>query len=344
MLGDSDELRVGEWVCAIGNPLAYEHTVTVGVVSFIGRKLFDMSLDNYIQTDAAINFGNSGGPLINARGEVIGINSAISRQASSIGFAVPINQAKLILPQLKATGRVSRGYIGVALRDVDPDLQASLKLSRTRERWCRTSRRDRPAIARAAPYDLITRSTDRDVATNDELIREIARREPGSTARLEVLRDDRPRRCREAGGAPPAAGQPRTGRRTGKPTGRCIDRAPGELGLTVIEIDAIERSSLRRAGGHDRPARPARRAMSAAHDAGHRARADHSRDQSPAGSLGRRHAPDRAAPGDSMASSSICRHGPAEHPDGPHGPLAVVPLRSRRRSARDWHTGRTGPV
>ena len=128
MLGDSDDLRVGEWVCAIGNPLAYEHTVTVGVVSFIGRKLFDMSLDNYIQTDAAINFGNSGGPLINARGEVIGINSAISRQASSIGFAVPINQAKAILPQLKAKGGVSRGYIGVALRDVDPDLQHSLQL------------------------------------------------------------------------------------------------------------------------------------------------------------------------------------------------------------------------
>ena len=108
-LGNSDELRVGEWVCAIGNPLAYEHTVTVGVVSFIGRKLFDTSLDNYIQTDAAINFGNSGGPLINSRGEVIGINSAISRQASSIGFAVPINQAKLILPQLMDRGHVSRG-------------------------------------------------------------------------------------------------------------------------------------------------------------------------------------------------------------------------------------------
>jgi serine protease Do len=93
---------VGEWVCAIGNPLGYEHTVTVGVVSFIGRKLFDPSLDDYIQTDAAINFGNSGGPLINARGEVIGINSAISSRASNIGFAVPINQAVAILPQLKA--------------------------------------------------------------------------------------------------------------------------------------------------------------------------------------------------------------------------------------------------
>src|SRR5436190_9520944 len=85
-LGNSDELRVGEWVCAIGNPLGYVHSVTVGVVSFIGRKLFDPSLDDYIQTDAAINFGNSGGPLINTRGEVIGINSAISSRASNIGF------------------------------------------------------------------------------------------------------------------------------------------------------------------------------------------------------------------------------------------------------------------
>src|SRR5207247_4417412 len=87
-LGDSSTLRMGEWVCAIGNPLGYEHSVTVGVVSFLGRKLFDASLDNYIQTDAAINFGNSGGPLINARGEVIGIHAAISSRASSIGFAV----------------------------------------------------------------------------------------------------------------------------------------------------------------------------------------------------------------------------------------------------------------
>ena len=120
--------------CAIGNPLAYEHTVTVGVVSFIGRKLFDTSLDRYIQTDAAINFGNSGGPLINARGEVIGINAAISSRAANIGFAVPINQARAILPQLRDKGRVSRGYIGVALRDVDPDLQRSLGLKTAQRR------------------------------------------------------------------------------------------------------------------------------------------------------------------------------------------------------------------
>ena len=127
-LGDSMSLRMGEWVCAIGNPLGYEHSVTVGVVSFLGRKLFDASLDNYIQTDAAINFGNSGGPLLNSRGEVIGINSAISSRASNIGFAVPINGAVSILPQLRDTGKVSRGYIGVALRDVDGDLVKSLTL------------------------------------------------------------------------------------------------------------------------------------------------------------------------------------------------------------------------
>src|SRR5436853_2730671 len=127
-LGNSDALRVGEWVCAIGNPLAYEHTVTVGVDSYRGRKLLDSSLDNYIQTDAAINFGNSGGPLINGRGEVVGINAAISQRASNIGFAVPINEATAILPQLKAEGHVARGFMGVQLTDVDPDLQRSLKL------------------------------------------------------------------------------------------------------------------------------------------------------------------------------------------------------------------------
>ena len=132
-------LRVGEWVCAIGNPLGYVHSVTVGVVSFIGRKLFDASLDDYIQTDAAINFGNSGGPLINARGEVIGINSAISSRASNIGFAVPINQAVAILPQLKARGKVSRGFIGVVAdrRHARPAAIAQAA-GRRAARWCRT--------------------------------------------------------------------------------------------------------------------------------------------------------------------------------------------------------------
>src|SRR5688572_15435076 len=191
-LGDSDALRVGEWVLAIGNPLAYEHTVTVGVVSFIGRKLFDTSLDRYIQTDAAINFGNSGGPLINARGEVIGINAAISSRASNIGFAVPINQASAILPQLRETGKVSRGYIGVAPRDVDPDLQRSLGLKSSAGALVQDVTPGSPgARAGLRTYDLIIAVDGRPVAGNDELIQLIAGRQPGSMATLHVLRDGR---------------------------------------------------------------------------------------------------------------------------------------------------------
>jgi serine protease Do len=192
VLGDSDALRVGEWVLAIGNPLAYEHTVTVGVVSFIGRKLFDSSLDRYIQTDAAINFGNSGGPLINARGEVIGINAAISSRASNIGFAVPINQASLILPQLRELGRVSRGYIGVALRDVDPDLQRSLGLSSSSGALVQDVTPGSPgARAGLRPYDLIVAVDGKAVVRNDELIQLVSARQPGTSATLQIVRDGR---------------------------------------------------------------------------------------------------------------------------------------------------------
>lgn len=191
-LGNSDELRVGEWVCAIGNPLGYVHSVTVGVVSFIGRKLFDASLDAYIQTDAAINFGNSGGPLINSRGEVIGINSAISSRASNIGFAVPINQAVGILPQLKTRGRVSRGYMGVLLTDVTPALQRSLSLGASRGALVQDVTAGSPAErAGLHVYDVILDVEGRDIATHEELIRNISARQPGTVARLGVVRDAR---------------------------------------------------------------------------------------------------------------------------------------------------------
>ncbi len=191
-LGNSDELRVGEWVCAIGNPLGYVHSVTVGVVSFIGRKLFDASLDDYIQTDAAINFGNSGGPLINSRGEVIGINSAISSRASNIGFAVPINQAAGILAQLKAHGRVSRGYMGVFLTDVTPALQRSLGLQSPRGALVQDVTAGSPAErAGLHVYDVILDVEGHAVATNQELIRNISARQPGTVARLGVIRDAR---------------------------------------------------------------------------------------------------------------------------------------------------------
>ena len=191
-LGNSDDLRVGEWVCAIGNPLGYMHSVTVGVVSFIGRKLFDVSLDDYIQTDAAINFGNSGGPLINSRGQVIGINAAVSSRTSSIGFAVPINQAVAILPQLRAAGRVSRGYMGVLLTDVTPGLQRALNLSVARGALVQDFTADSPAErAGLRVYDVVIDVEGQDIASNEDLIRYIASRQPGVVVRVQVAREGR---------------------------------------------------------------------------------------------------------------------------------------------------------
>ena len=243
VLGNSDTLRVGDWVLAIGNPLAYEHTVTVGVVSFIGRKLFDGSLDRYIQTDAAINFGNSGGPLVNARGEVIGINAAISSRASNIGFAVPINQASDILPQLREAGRVSRGYIGVALRDVDPDLQRSLGLSSSNGALVQDVREGSPgARAGLRPYDLIVAVDGKPVAGNDELIRLVASRKPGTTATLHLVRDGRalsvPVKLAERAAIRDAEQSSDLSMRAGRPG--------SALGISVRDLDAefAERFSL----------------------------------------------------------------------------------------------------
>jgi len=127
-LGNSDSLQVGEWVMAIGNPFGLEHTVTVGVVSAKGRVIGAGPYDDFIQTDASINPGNSGGPLINTRGEVIGINTAIIAQGQGIGFAIPINMGKEILPQLKEKGRVVRGWLGVMVQAVTPELAESFGL------------------------------------------------------------------------------------------------------------------------------------------------------------------------------------------------------------------------
>lgn len=235
-LGDSDTLRVGDWVLAIGNPLAYEHTVTAGVVSFIGRKLFDSSLDRYIQTDAAIGFGSSGGPLVNSRGEVIGINAAISSRASNIGFAVPINQATEILPQLREAGRVTRGYIGVGLRDVDPDLQRSLGLKSSHGAMVVDVRDGSPgARAGLRPYDVIVAVDGKPVGGNDELIQVVASGQPGTTATLNVVRDGRALnvvvKLAERASVRESEGQPSD---FSLPV-----RRPGSLlGLSVREIDA----------------------------------------------------------------------------------------------------------
>jgi serine protease Do len=127
-LGDSDRSRIGEGVFAIGNPLGLDHTVTAGIISAKGRVIGAGPYDNFIQTDASINPGNSGGPLCNLAGEVVGINTAIIAQAQGIGFAIPINMAKEILEDLKTSGKITRGWMGLTSQDITDDIQQSLKL------------------------------------------------------------------------------------------------------------------------------------------------------------------------------------------------------------------------
>jgi serine protease Do len=189
-LGDSDRLRVGEWVCAIGNPYRFDHSVTVGVVSSKGRKIYDPSFDSYIQTDAAINPGNSGGPLVNVAGEAIGINSAVSLQGQGIGFAVPINVAREVLAQLRSQGRVTRGYLGIQLQDLEPDLQRLVGLPEARGAMV-VDVLDRTAgqAAGLKRYDVITAVAGTPVEDGDQLVRAISNRAPGSDVVLTVRRD-----------------------------------------------------------------------------------------------------------------------------------------------------------
>src|SRR2546426_843761 len=122
-LGDSDQLRVGQWAIAIGNPFGLDRTVTVGIVSATARNRVGVATyENFIQTDASINPGNSGGPLLNLDGKVIGINTAIVAAGQGIGFSIPINQAREVMRQLIASGRVVRGWLGIAIQDVTDEL------------------------------------------------------------------------------------------------------------------------------------------------------------------------------------------------------------------------------
>jgi len=189
-LGDSDRVRVGDWVCAIGNPLEFDHTVTVGVVSSKGRKIFNQSFDSYIQTDAAINPGSSGGPLVNMRGEAVGISAAVSSDAQGIGFAIPSNVARAILVQLREEGRVRRGYLGVQLHELDPDLAEMMGLDEPRGALVV----DVPegGAAREAglrPWDVITGVEGQPIANGDELVVAISALRPGQDVRLDLLRD-----------------------------------------------------------------------------------------------------------------------------------------------------------
>lgn len=191
-MGDSDKLRPGQWVMAIGNPFVYDHTVTVGVISALNRKLGTTVFDNFIQTDAAINFGNSGGPLLNIKGEVIGINTLISSQGTGIGFSIPINMARDIIPELKEKGRVSRGYLGLVPQEITPELQKSLELSSKEGVIVSSVQKGAPAdSAGFQRYDVIQEIDGKKIESEDQFRKWIAQISPGKQVIVKVLRDNK---------------------------------------------------------------------------------------------------------------------------------------------------------
>jgi serine protease Do len=196
-LGDSSELRVGEWVIAIGNPHEFDHTVTVGVVSGKERRVpiggTDSGVVSFIQTDAAINLGNSGGPLLDSRGNVVGINTAIRRAnfAEGIGFALPINQARGVIEQLRDRGYVRRGYIGITMnRDgIDDTAMEYLGLPDDRGVIIDDVTEGGPAERAGVRRDDVIREVDgQPVRDNLDLISKISSHQPGDTVKLEIFR------------------------------------------------------------------------------------------------------------------------------------------------------------
>ncbi len=189
-LGDSDRIEVGEYVLAIGNPLGYGHTVTHGILSAKERKAPEMRLAKYLQTDASINPGNSGGPLLNMKGEVIGINNAIDARGQGIGFAIPINTVKQILPQLKTKGSVSRGYLGVSAGEVSEEMASQLELPKGTKGVMVAEVIPGEAADRAGlkPYDVITNVNGEKVAAPIDLTTKITAVKVGESVEIRYFR------------------------------------------------------------------------------------------------------------------------------------------------------------
>jgi len=264
-LGDSDQLEVGDWVLAVGNPFGLSHTLTAGIVSAKGRNGIGLSdYENFIQTDAAINPGNSGGPLVNLDGEVVGINTAIFSRSGGymgIGFAIPVNMAKQIRDQLIAHGEVTRGQLGVYIQDLTRELADSFGLENVQGALVAQVMEDSPAEkAGLKRGDVIQRLDDQAVGKVADLRNRIAMTPPGTKVRLTVLRDGKPRQLTvtigkldsEKGSAAAAEGEvPRLGLSLQALTPELAERL-GYQGEKGVLVGAVEPGSLAGQAGIER--------------------------------------------------------------------------------------------
>lgn len=247
--GNPENLRVGEWVIAIGSPFGFEHSVTAGIVSAKGRSLAQENYVPFIQTDVAINPGNSGGPLFNMKGEVVGINSQIYSQTGGfmgLSFAIPINVATEIAGQLKVSGKVSRGRIGVMIQEVTKELAESFGLSDNKGALVVSVEKSSPAdLAGIKARDIILQFDEKEVTTSSDLPRIVGNTKPGSKVSVQVWRNSSFKTVKIEVGETHSdeATNSRKSRQNKKPD------TSNRLGLALNEITAEQKKQLDITGG-----------------------------------------------------------------------------------------------
>ena len=247
-LGKSEDLKVGEWVLAIGSPFGFDHSVTAGIVSAKGRSLPNESYVPFIQTDVAINPGNSGGPLFNLAGEVVGINSQIFTRSGGfmgLSFAIPMSVAMDVADQLKADGKVSRGWLGVVIQEVNKDLAESFGLDKPAGALVAQVLEDGPAAKGGLQVgDVILSLDGKPIIMSADLPHLVGALKPGSTAELDVVRDGARKKLKLSIGALPEEGEALAG--TAAPG---VERSSNRLGVKVVELTAEQKKTLDLKGG-----------------------------------------------------------------------------------------------
>ena len=240
-LGDSDAIEVGDYVVAIGEPFGLQATVTSGIISAKERSQFGGAYSDYLQTDASINPGNSGGPLFNLRGEVVGMNAAIISGANTIGFAIPVNVIKQILPQLREKGKVVRGFLGVQPQAITADMVDQLGLKGTKGALIAEVVPKGPADqAGLKPGDVVVAINGRPINDNNQLTRDVGVIPPGQTVHLDVVREGKPRTINVK-----LAPRPDEGEQVGRNAGQ-KDNESGEGDLLGLQVQDLSPQVARR--------------------------------------------------------------------------------------------------
>src|SRR5471030_2759819 len=244
-LGNSDKLKVGEWVLAIGSPFGFDHSVTKGIVSAKGRSLPNDSFVPFIQTDVAINPGNSGGPLFNMAGEVVGINSQIFTRSGGfmgLSFAIPIDVAMDVANQLKSGGKVSRGWLGVVIQEVNKDLAESFGLDKPAGALVAQIQDDGPAAKGGLQVgDVILSMNGQPIVMSADLPHLVGALKAGSKAKLEVIRDGKRQNVELTVGAIPEEGAALDALGNNKPG---AERSSNRLGIAVVELTDEQKKSF----------------------------------------------------------------------------------------------------